>query len=74
MREEIDTYRSIQECVEKVKTYLVETERRERIAAAGRKRAVQDHTWDHRFADLLSVLRGTGTAGIRNNLVQSYES
>jgi len=72
MGKEIDTYRSIQDCVEKVKAYLADDERRERIAAAGRERASLDHTWDRRFADLLSVLKGT--AVVRNGLTQSYES
>jgi hypothetical protein len=69
---EIDTYRSVQDCVEKVKVYLADDKRRERVAAAGRERAVRDHTWDRRFADLLSILRGT--AVVRNGLVQSYDS
>lgn len=53
---EIVTYRSIRECVDKVRYYLAHDEERERIAAAGRARAVRDHTWDRRMSSAIDLL------------------
>ncbi len=61
--EEIVTYRSIGECVGKVKYYLEHDGERERIARAGHARATRDHTWFHRFSGLRSFLL---TIGERN--------
>jgi hypothetical protein len=56
---EIVTYCSPSDCVEKVKTFLKDDHGREQIAAAGRTRAVRDHTWDRRFNDLFdSISKG----------------
>jgi len=55
--QEIETYTDIADCVEKVKFYLMHDKERECIAAAGRQRALRDHTWLHRFSDLFSKLR-----------------
>ncbi len=55
--EELVTYRSVEDCVEKVRWYLSHEEERERIAQAGRERALADHTWEKRFNDLFDVLR-----------------
>lgn len=49
---EIDTYRSVTECVERVHYLLAHDAEREAIAAAGRARAVRDHTWDARLREL----------------------
>jgi len=46
---EIDTYHSVAECVERVRYLLAHDAEREAIAAAGRARAVRDHTWDVRL-------------------------
>ena len=54
---EIETYRDIDECVEKVKWYLTHDDERESIASAGRHRALCDHTWLRRFSDLLAILK-----------------
>lgn len=48
---EIDTYGSIRECVDKIGYYLAHPDARERIAAAGRARALRDHTWDARLRE-----------------------
>jgi hypothetical protein len=62
---EIETYRSMQDCVEKVEAYLAEGERRERIAAAGRERAARDHTWDRRFSVLFDILTSGANSSSR---------
>lgn len=54
---EIVTYRTIDECVDKISLYLKRETEREEIAEAGHKRAMNDHTWNKRFEDLLSLLR-----------------
>jgi spore maturation protein CgeB len=53
---EIVTYASVAECVQKALHYLHEDALRESVAAAGRARALRDHTWDLRFAGLFRKL------------------
>jgi spore maturation protein CgeB len=55
--EELVTYRSVGDCVEKVRWYLSHEDERERIAQAGRAKALADHTWEQRFKELFDVLR-----------------
>lgn len=54
---EIITYRSIEQCVVQAKRLLADDEEREAIASAGHRRAMAEHTWDQRFATLLSILK-----------------
>lgn len=54
---EILTYRSIDECVEKLNYIVKHEEERRAIAAAGQARALQDHTFDHRAAHLDELLK-----------------
>lgn len=53
---EIVTYDSVRECVKRARDLLVHTEEREAIAAAGRARAMRDHTWDMRLRALFENL------------------
>lgn len=55
--EEIATYRSVNDCIDRVRWYLSHEDERERVAQAGRVRALADHTWEKRFDDLFDVLR-----------------
>ena len=55
--EELVTYRSVHDCVEKVRFYLSHEDERERVAQAGHARALADHTWEKRFNELFDVLR-----------------
>ncbi len=54
---EIDVYNDIVDCIEKVKWFLAHDQQREAIAAAGRQRALRDHTWNKRFSELLTKLK-----------------
>lgn len=54
---EIEVYRDVQDCINKVKWYLAHEYEREAIAAAGRQRALRDHTWIQRFSNLFSALK-----------------
>lgn len=54
---EIITYRSIEQCVMQAKRLLANDEEREAIATAGHRRVLTEHTWDERFATLLSILK-----------------
>ena len=54
--EEIETWSTVHELSRKCQAYLADEAARERIALAGRRRAVKDHTWEHRFALLLREL------------------
>ena len=46
---EIVCYEGVDEMVEKIKFYLKHEQERKAIARAGRKRCLQDHTWQKRF-------------------------
>ena len=60
---EVVTYRSAEECVEKVR-YLLEHEReRSAIAEAGQRRVMREHTFDHRAADIHEFIRNHLCAG-----------
>jgi spore maturation protein CgeB len=54
--EEFVAYRSIDECVDRARALLADEATRERIAAAGRARALRDHTWTRRLRDLFTTL------------------
>lgn len=55
--QEIEIFTDVDDCVSKVRRLLGNDEQRERIAAAGRRRAERDHTWDRRIGDLFDHLR-----------------
>jgi len=64
---EIETYKSIDECVKKIHYYLENPVEREKIATAGRKRALRDHTWEKRFEEifqLIGILKRTSNVRI----------
>jgi spore maturation protein CgeB len=59
---EVLTYTDRQDLLETSRYYLAHQEQSERIRHAGWRRAVQEHTWQHRFAELFAALglnRGT---------------
>jgi hypothetical protein len=47
---EIETWRTREGLRDKCRYYLAHQEERRQIAAAGRARALREHTWEHRFA------------------------
>ena len=53
---EIECYRNVDECVEKVHYYLKHPDEAESIGRAGRARAEQEHTWEKRFEKLLRTI------------------
>ncbi|PYQ35886.1 MAG: hypothetical protein DMF57_01770 [Acidobacteria bacterium] len=53
---EIATFRTVPEAVSKVQHFLSDESDRERIASAGRTRCSSEHTWQQRFAMLLSMI------------------
>jgi FkbM family methyltransferase len=57
--QEIETYRSREEMLDKIRFYLAHDAERDRIRHAGRARCLRDHTWQHRFA---AVFREIGLA------------
>lgn len=54
---EILTYRSAEECVEKIKYLLANENVRKAIANAGQKRTLRDHTFDKRAARIDEIVR-----------------
>lgn len=53
---EIETYRSKQDMLVKVRHLLANPDLRERIGRAGRERCLRDHTWRHRFERAFALL------------------
>src|SRR5205085_2826493 len=53
---EMLTYASPRECIRLLKHYLARDDEREAIAAAGRRRAIRDHTWEQRIGEALALL------------------
>lgn len=53
---EVVAYRDADECVEKVKYLLAHENERRSIAAAGQRRTLSDHTFDHRAAQIDSII------------------
>ena len=55
---EIETYRSPEECDEKITFYLRNGEKRREIAARGQARTLRDHTYAQRMRELLDMIDG----------------
>lgn len=53
---EIITYKTPEECAQKIRYYLDHPEERKTIARAGRIRAEREHTWELRFKKLLMTI------------------
>lgn len=54
---EIETFKSVEECKSKIDYYLKHEDKRDKIAEAGRRRALKDHTYKKRFKTLLSKIK-----------------
>ena len=54
--EEVVTYSSEDELVEKIRHYLANDAERSKIARAGQERTLRDHTYAHRMRELVSIL------------------
>jgi spore maturation protein CgeB len=54
---EVVTYKSVQECIEKIQWLLKNSDRRKEIASAGQRRTLQDHTYANRVNELDSLFR-----------------
>ena len=59
-------FRDRDECLTKIDYYLEHPEERTRIAEAGYRLALRDHTYEHRVGDILSIL--AGEAPLRDSL------
>jgi len=53
---EIDCFTSISELIEKIKYYLANDDKRERIAQAGYVRTLKDHTFENRFHKIFQTV------------------
>ena len=53
---EIVTYRTPEECADKVSYYLNHQDEAKAVGKAGRERAIHDHTWEKRFEQIFEVL------------------
>jgi len=54
--EELLTYTTPDDLLETVRYYLAHPEQAERVRRAGRRRALREHTWAHRFRELFARL------------------
>ncbi|MGI8543517.1 MAG: CgeB family protein [Aridibacter sp.] len=59
---EVLTYRSAEECAEKVKYLLEHEDERSAIAAAGQRRTLSEHTFDKRTARIDEIIRKSLTS------------
>lgn len=53
---EIETWRTREELLDKCRHYLADDAKRRSVAAAGRARALREHTWEHRFAAAFQIM------------------
>jgi spore maturation protein CgeB len=53
---EVLTYSNRDDLLEKARFYLAHQEHAERIRRAGLERARREHTWQHRFTQLFTLL------------------
>ncbi len=57
---ELVTFNTADEMIEKIRYYLCHDEERQAIAAAGRKKALEHHTYQRRFERMFEVLSSRG--------------
>lgn len=57
---EVVIYDSISDCIEKATWLMQHPEERERIAKAGKRRCLQDHTYDNRAVEFDKIIRKVG--------------
>lgn len=62
---EVLTYRSAKECIEKVKYILEHEDERRSIAAAGQRRTLREHNFDSRAARIDEIIRESLTSASR---------
>lgn len=54
--EEIECFATVEDAVDVLRGLLRDDARRRKVAAAGRARCLREHTWVHRFREILDVL------------------
>jgi len=52
---EVETYNNADDCIDKIKYYLSNEDEREKIAKAGHKRALNEHTYEKRIEKLFDL-------------------
>ncbi len=55
---EIVTFQSEEEMIEKIRFYLPKEDLRKKIAEAGQKRVLKEHTYEIRIREMLSIIKG----------------
>src|SRR4029077_9786223 len=58
--DEIDTFDRLDDLAAKITAYLSNPAARDRMAIAGHRRIVAEHTYDHRFRNLLAHIQAHG--------------
>jgi len=55
--EEVIVYRSTDECVEVIQQYLDDDQKRQMIAQSGQKRTLNDHSYEERMKELITIVK-----------------
>ena len=55
--EEIVIFKNDQDMIEKIKYYLAHEDKRKKIANAGHKRTLKDHTYEERFREIFKIVK-----------------
>lgn len=67
---EVATFRNKTDLKEKIEYYLSRPDERQKIALAGRERALRDHTYNQRFKRMLSIIYGSKFEHLSRRLAQ----
>ncbi len=65
LEREISTYRTDQECLDKVRFFLSNPSRADAIRHAARETCLRKHSWKRRFTDLIEILNAAIVRGTR---------
>ena len=63
---EVETFRDVEECVEKIRAILADLNRRRELALAAQKRAVSDHPYAKRIVPILRWIEQHGSTPTRS--------
>lgn len=64
--EEVAIYSTPEDCISQIQHYLAADEEREQIARSGNRRAEDEHTYEHRLADIFTQIWGSTQTDLRS--------
>lgn len=63
---EVATYRNSQDCLEVVRYFLENEDERDKIAQAGQRRTLREHTYHHRMRELIQIVSRYLSSGLES--------